>query len=741
MLISQSYSIQLDESEIDFCCNELAINEQGDAFLMSFENGSPYFYLTEIDPSKNQNNTYQFEYKNASRPWLPAWQEVGALFSQDYVFFQHMPENDLSTSILMFNRSDKSYWARSIDYFGIHHRLAFSEENKLLYSFQTQGHAQNQDAFIMKSFCFDIEGNNLWQNGYRFISNFPITQMNLAAIAVENNKLFALMAVGRPKDFATGVMKLDLQGNVEESLIIDSHSEIFNLAVSDSGALYLLGETKRQQDSLGSNLNAVLIKMDQDLNVIWSKILSAESFDIRASQINCVGEDVYLAYASFGNLSVILAKINSDGEIVEQKGLPHYQPKLSVSSQGAFYLSYDEERDQQGTIINKSGIIKTYLEDDSNDCPFYTSCLELISFETETNILNVVRNDVSEAILDTLYMKEKTVAIEEYCFDLEIPEVDFEFPDSLCAFSCQSPMAVAENNLLQEEWLLINENQDTLYIGEEIQEWCFEDNGNFEISHTLWYLGCAHNHTEFLTITDEFIFEIEETIPPCRLEEPNILNLNSSNLVKSARWSSGQETTSIEVYESGTYEVTATDGVCESIASIDVFRPDVNVEQVIDFEEVEYICRSSLPYAVYPNSMFNNLFFLDDLEPMDSISFFEFGSYIIKTEYDNCILEKEFNLLEDDCVVAVYFPTVFSPNRDGINDEIIPLGKGFEIEQMRIFDRWGTMVFETSDTKESWDGRYKGQELDPGIFYYTLEYKNKKSLRSEILEGDFLLKR
>ena len=738
---AQNYSIQIIEDDYDFCCNELMINEAEEAFLLSFESETPYFYLTEINPSRNQNRSFQFLYKDGSKPWLPEWQVVGTLYTDDFVFFQHMPDKDLTTSLFFFNASDRTFWARKIKYFGIHHRLAFSEDDNLLYSFQSQGHAQNQDAYTLKAFCFDVNGNNIWQNGYRLSSDFSVTQVNLAAVTIQNNNLYAMMALGRPEDFATGVIKFNLEGNVEKSIIIDSHSEVFNLAVSESGALYMLGETKRTGEGFGTSLNAVLIKMDQNLNVIWSKILSAESFDIRASQINCVGEDVHLAYSSSGNFSVILAKINSEGQIIDQKGLPHYQPKLTVSSQGSFYLSYDEERDQQGMLLNKSGIIKTSLEDQSSGCPLFTSCLEITPFETETKILNVVRNDVSKAELDTVFMLTKSVSVEDYCLELDVPESDFEFPDTLCYLSCQMPLAFAENNTLEEQWMLRNANLDTLYLGDQPQEYCFEEEGSYEVSHTLWYLGCAHEHVEQVWIVGDFIFDIEETIPPCILEEPNILSLNAQQEIKSAKWSNGSEGVNIEVVESGTYSVTATDGFCEYELSIDVYRPDLSIDEIINFEGQEFICRSSLPHTIFPQSNFSNLFFIDGQVLADSVVLNEFGSHIIKTEYDNCILEKEFNLLEDDCEVAVYIPTVFSPNRDGINDHILPLGKGFEIETMRVFDRWGTMVFESGGDKYSWDGNYKGKALDPGIYFYTLSYRNKKSLRIEKLQGDFLLKR
>ena len=61
---------------------------------------------------------------------------------------------------------------------------------------------------------------------------------------------------------------------------------------------------------------------------------------------------------------------------------------------------------------------------------------------------------------------------------------------------------------------------------------------------------------------------------------------------------------------------------------------------------------------------------------------------------------------------AFYVPNAFTPNHDGLND--IFISKGMDIAQfnMKIFDRWGNMIFETNDLKKGWDGRAnKGNEI------------------------------
>ena len=64
-------------------------------------------------------------------------------------------------------------------------------------------------------------------------------------------------------------------------------------------------------------------------------------------------------------------------------------------------------------------------------------------------------------------------------------------------------------------------------------------------------------------------------------------------------------------------------------------------------------------------------------------------------------------------------PTAFSPNGDGVNDILFVLGSVQNIE-FEIFNRWGQVVFHTSDRSIGWDGTFDGKPLNPGVFAYHL---------------------
>ena len=69
----------------------------------------------------------------------------------------------------------------------------------------------------------------------------------------------------------------------------------------------------------------------------------------------------------------------------------------------------------------------------------------------------------------------------------------------------------------------------------------------------------------------------------------------------------------------------------------------------------------------------------------------------------------------------VFVPTGFSPNADGSNDLECVYGNCIKTIYWAIYDRWGEKVFETTDKEACWDGIYKGQLLNSGVFVYKLE--------------------
>jgi gliding motility-associated-like protein len=80
-------------------------------------------------------------------------------------------------------------------------------------------------------------------------------------------------------------------------------------------------------------------------------------------------------------------------------------------------------------------------------------------------------------------------------------------------------------------------------------------------------------------------------------------------------------------------------------------------------------------------------------------------------------------IVSDDCYLK--FPTCFTPNLDGLNDYFNPrdfMLKGLKTFKMSIYNRWGQLIFESSNTVgKGWDGNFNDVPQPTGVYIYQVE--------------------
>lgn len=91
----------------------------------------------------------------------------------------------------------------------------------------------------------------------------------------------------------------------------------------------------------------------------------------------------------------------------------------------------------------------------------------------------------------------------------------------------------------------------------------------------------------------------------------------------------------------------------------------------------------------------------------------------------------------------MFIPNVISPNGDGVNDVFYVAAKENQIASIRnfsIFSRWGEVVYEATDIQpndinDGWDGRYDGEQINPGVYVYVAEIEFFDGV-TEVYTGD-----
>jgi gliding motility-associated-like protein len=90
-----------------------------------------------------------------------------------------------------------------------------------------------------------------------------------------------------------------------------------------------------------------------------------------------------------------------------------------------------------------------------------------------------------------------------------------------------------------------------------------------------------------------------------------------------------------------------------------------------------------------------------------------------------CAFPADLNLSLKQIESELYLPNAFSPNGDNINDIFLPLFNCDQITfyNLQIFDRWGNLIFESTNKDIGWNGKQDEVHMMPGVYPYVVEYE------------------
>ena len=204
-------------------------------------------------------------------------------------------------------------------------------------------------------------------------------------------------------------------------------------------------------------------------------------------------------------------------------------------------------------------------------------------------------------------------------------------------------------------------------------------------------------------------------------------------------WQDGFEGPIYTVSEAGFYEVMIT-GACGEMGSAmievlyDESQLDLNlgVDTLVCEKDGLYILDASTPNATN--------YSWGDGSTNSSLQVSESGQYAV-TVSDNCNVEIDSIAIEfTNCTICeFYIPNAFSPDFNGYND-IFQAYSNCELENfsMKIFNRWGALVFESKNANTGWDGMFKNKVVPEGVYVYLVEFEvNQKSeILTKKISGD-----
>ncbi len=105
----------------------------------------------------------------------------------------------------------------------------------------------------------------------------------------------------------------------------------------------------------------------------------------------------------------------------------------------------------------------------------------------------------------------------------------------------------------------------------------------------------------------------------------------------------------------------------------------------------------------------------------------KYKTTLIVSAFTGCsdTLTKEIEIVNKN-----FLPNIFTPNGDGQNDIFYAQTDGVTAYELKIFSRYGTIIYVSKGTKVWWDGRTSaGEEVVPGTYYYVLKAQESDELQ------------
>jgi len=735
-MIAQDYSLTFD-GDNKFCCGSVAMDEDENVLFFNTDFQEERMFLTEVIDGNFNDTSIEIFYEDGDGISLASSENISTVFSNDNLIFQ-FSRGGREISLFKYNNITKrSEWSYKIIAYVWYNHLFYNEELNKIYSTQTV--VFNNDPFSGSISVLALSGSGKieWQKVYKHNEDNVDFWVFSKGLTATNSNIYFLMS----QINLYGLVKLELDGTVSSAIQFQDRI-LDGLKLGRNGELYIYGKSTELSEETRNNRNGIIIKLNEDLEIIWSKLLVGEAFEYRDLAIQTTDKGLVFAYSTNGYFPVIMGELNHDGDLISVEGQSFFNPNVYVGKRGSIFLNQNVGIKADGTFEAETSLMKIQLNKTNLDCAIYDACLEVIDLKTSSTPLTFEVKDIDLIERDSVYTRTASLATSDYCLEIDTPSANFEMPDTVCINTCIEPTNIFNEYAHAVRW---EQKLDNTYllISEDLQpSLCFENVGISIVKQTVWYLGCPHQYEKEITVIDLSLTTIDIEGDTCNTETDLLMNVNFQREPTSFVWSTGSTSKEISVVEDGIYSVTYTDKFCgESTVEIEVDRYRISKEDIIDFNSKDTICSAALPYFLAPESLYDNVFNLKDEAPSNVVSISNFGEHIIYTKFNNCTYQKSFVLESKDCEATVYVPNVFSPNADGINDFIGPLGDNFEVESFKIYNRWGAVLYASSEESFFWDGHHKNELVEPSLLVYVLNFTNTITREAQILKGSITLMR
>ncbi|RFC55841.1 PKD domain-containing protein [Brumimicrobium aurantiacum] len=293
---------------------------------------------------------------------------------------------------------------------------------------------------------------------------------------------------------------------------------------------------------------------------------------------------------------------------------------------------------------------------------------------------------------------------------------------------------------------------------EDVSGVTFNAPGVYPINYTVTWNTCEESFEDSITVHVQPIVDFDfESGLFCAPAEVQFLDESVTTSPMEYTWTFGDGASSILANPIHTYEHAGVYDVSLEIITLD------GCIDTLKLEKPMYIKVYPPPiadFSVTPEvtNVFETEVFLSDHSIDSEEHFYQLNDEVDTTQrnlsfqfieggyhYPYQVVTNEFGC-KDTAIRTIfvepqttfYVPTAFTPDNDDYNEVFLPIIYDVTDYQFEIYDRWGSKIFETTNTKEGWNGRVNGKIAKDGVYIWRIKYRNHREIFHEH-QGHFSL--
>ncbi|MFI5221771.1 MAG: T9SS type B sorting domain-containing protein [Bacteroidia bacterium] len=209
--------------------------------------------------------------------------------------------------------------------------------------------------------------------------------------------------------------------------------------------------------------------------------------------------------------------------------------------------------------------------------------------------------------------------------------------------------------------------------------------------------------------------------------------INAGSQFKSYLWQDASTNNFDLAKTAGNYYVIIKD--YNNCSASDTLQISLIPKPIISINSLIKVCEPDL--MLKPSGNFVSYLWQDG-STSSSFHINDYGNYSITvTDSNNCANTKSFEV-KSSCSGNIFVPNAFTPNGDGKNETFFPVVRNVKSLHFEIYNRWGELLFETSQMNKGWDGTFQNSFVQPDVFVYRITYTGLND-EVNVLKGNVTL--